>query len=63
MVIICLVHPERSGFDGCSFGAHPFKIHLAAGPDVMHLMLEGLAKTLIDCIAMTMKNTGNKTVI
>jgi len=43
------VHREESGFRGLYFGAHPHGIHLAAGPDLMHLMLEGLANAIITC--------------
>ena len=52
------MHGERSGFKDCSFGSNPHGIHLAAGPDVMHLMLEGLGKTLIHCIADVLQETG-----
>ena len=52
------MHGERSGFENCSFGSNPHGIHLAAGPDMMHLVLEGLAKTLIDCIAAVLQESG-----
>ena len=58
MISSFAVHSERSGFKGCSFGHHDYGIHLAAGPDIMHLMLEGLGKKLIECIAETLKAAG-----
>ena len=50
------VHPEESGFRGTYFGAHGHGVHLAAGPDLMHLMLEGLASTLVFCVATYLAN-------
>jgi len=44
------VHATKSGFRDLYFGAHAHGIHLAAGPDLMHLMLEGLGRTMIACI-------------
>ena len=38
---------QVSGFDGLSFGAGDEGIHGAAGPDVMHLMDEGLVEWAI----------------
>ena len=38
---------EISGFDGLSFGAGQEGIHGAAGPDIMHLMDEGLVEWAI----------------
>ena len=52
------MNPERSGFTGCSFGPHEYGIHLAAGPDIMHMMLEGLGRNVVNCIGHTLKETG-----
>ena len=49
---------EESGFRGLYFGAHPHGIHLAAGPDLMHLMLEGLAMTVVTCTGNVLKAVG-----
>jgi hypothetical protein len=44
------VHPEPSGFRGVWLPVDVHGIHQAAGPDFMHLMLEGIANTLLDCV-------------
>ena len=49
---VLAVHTEKSGFDGIDWGANPHGIHLAAGPDWMHLMLEGLGKHILKYTTM-----------
>jgi len=51
------VHGEESGFRGLCFG-HDHGIHLAAGPDLMHLMLEGLANVVVSCLCSAFKEKG-----
>jgi hypothetical protein len=57
-VTFTVVQAHESGFRQLYFGAHKFGIHLAAGPDLMHLMLEGLANTLVKCTWKTLKDLG-----
>jgi hypothetical protein len=54
---VCAVHGEESGFRGVSFG-HDHGIHLAAGPDLMHLMLEGLANVVLTCLCEDLQQKG-----
>ena len=49
---------QESGFRGLYHGAHPYGVHLFAGPDEMHLVDEGLAGTLIQCIAIYLHSAG-----
>jgi dsDNA-specific endonuclease/ATPase MutS2 len=37
---------------------HNHGIHLAAGPDLMHLMLEGLCNTLVMCLCESLRQKG-----
>jgi hypothetical protein len=55
--LACAVHAVESGFRDVDFG-HDHGIHLAAGPDLMHLLLEGLAMTLVFCIATYLASCG-----
>ena len=43
---------------GCGGGGNPYGIHLAAGPDWMHLMHEGLGKHLLTYICAVLKKSG-----
>jgi hypothetical protein len=52
------VQRERSGFSGVWLPVDVHGIHLAAGPDFMHLMLEGIADTLITCIVKFLNKRG-----
>jgi hypothetical protein len=53
-----LVHPEPSPFLGLNFGANPWGIHFAAGPDRMHLMFEGLGKAIHTWLCAVLLKTG-----
>lgn len=52
------VHPEKNAFWDMPFGASPAGIHLAAGPDRMHLLFEGLGQSLITWITAILVATG-----
>ena len=52
------MHREKSGFRGCWFGDNKHGIHLAAGPDWMHLVLEGLGKHLLTYLCAMLKEAG-----
>jgi hypothetical protein len=52
------VHLEKSGFRGIWWGANPHGVHLATGPDWMHLMLEGLGRHLLSYICTVLKKAG-----
>ena len=52
------VHSTKSGFRGLWWGGNPYGIHLAAGPDWMHLMHEGLGKHLLTYICAVLKKSG-----
>ena len=49
---------ETSGFRGLWWGANNRGIHFAAGPDWMHLMLEGLGKHILNYTTAILKTTG-----
>lgn len=55
---LLLVHMQPNGFRGLWWGANTGGIHLAAGPDWMHLMLEGLGKHLVNFIGETLRDCG-----
>ena len=40
-------HPTLSGFRDLDWGGNPHGIYMTAGPDWMHMMLEGLGKHLL----------------
>ena len=42
----------------CSLFGTKFGIHLAAGPDMMHLMMEGIAMHIIGCTIKVLKEAG-----
>lgn len=52
------MHLEKSGFRGIWWGANPHGVHLATGPDWMHLMLEGLGRHLLSYICTVLKKAG-----
>ena len=52
------VHRTLSGFRDLWWGANDRGIHFAAGPDWMHLMLEGLGKHILVYITAILKATG-----
>lgn len=52
------LHSTLSGFRNCSFGANKHGIFLAAGPDRMHLMLEGLGKHIVAYTIQKIKAAG-----
>ena len=54
----CSVHRTLSGFRDLWWGANDRGIHFAAGPDWMHLMLEGLGKHILIYITAILKATG-----
>jgi len=54
-----VVHPETNAFWDMPFGASPAGIHLAAGPDRMHLLYEGLGQSLITWISAILVATGS----
>ena len=56
--LLLVVHPETSGFRGCWFGSSKHGIHLAAGPDWMHLILEGLGKHLLTYMCGVLQQSG-----
>ena len=56
--IIVAVQPEVNAFDGVLFGANPHGIHLAAGPDRMHLMLEGLGQAILGWVTIVLSKAG-----
>jgi hypothetical protein len=47
-----------NGFDGLDFGAHEHGIHLAVGPDRMHLMLEGLGLAILGWTTIQVTKAG-----
>jgi hypothetical protein len=55
---VLAVHPERNAFHGLYFGANVHGIHLAAGPDRMHLMYEGLGNSLLTWTVMVLVKAG-----
>ena len=54
------VHLEESGFRGIWWGSNPHRVHLAAGPDGMHLILEGLGRHLMSYISTVVKKAGGQ---
>lgn len=52
------MHPETNAFWDMPFGASPAGIHLAAGPDRMHPMYEGLGQALITWITAILVASG-----
>ena len=52
------VHPELNGFDGAYFGGHPHGIHLAVGPDRMHLLYEGIGMAIIGWTTIVITKAG-----
>jgi hypothetical protein len=52
------VHGEESGFRGLYSGAHPHGPHLFVGPDIMHMIDEGWANTIIECVTCTLHDAG-----
>jgi hypothetical protein len=56
--VFSLVHDTTSGFRGLWWGANLRGVHFAAGPDWMHLMLEGLGKHILTYIEAMLKAAG-----
>lgn len=52
------VHPEYNAVYGYYFGASENGIHLAAGPDRMHLMYEGLGTHIVTWTVMVLVKAG-----
>ena len=55
---VSAVHPELNGFDGAYFGGHPHGIHLAVGPDRMHLLYEGIGMAIIGWTTIVITKAG-----
>lgn len=58
----CAVHPEANAFDDLDFGANLNGIHFAAGPDRMHLMLEGLGTAILGWTTILVSKAGKSAI-
>lgn len=56
--MILIVHPEINAFYKLYMGANKHGIHLAAGPDRMHLMYEGLGASILTWTVMVLAKSG-----
>ena len=58
-----LVQMEENAFDDVEFGANPYGIHLAAGPDRMHLMYEGIGTAILEWTTIVLSKAGTCTIL
>jgi len=57
------VHPEVNAFYEMPFGESKEGIHMAAGPDRLHLFLEGLGKAMVVWIALLLLRAGTSELV
>lgn len=63
LTMLFVVHAEPNAFYGLYFGANGHGIHLAAGPDRMHLMYEGLGTSILTWTLMVLVKAGKYTCV